>query len=270
MEIKDYAALLNTKAEFRNPNLFLYGPPGVGKTVTGACFPNPLFVRDKQEDGINTLKTSNLVDPNIPVMPVAETWMELLQQMAWIASKSEGFQTLVVDTIGGLERLCAEHICKTQFRGQWGEKGFGGFGRGWEACVPEWRRLINAFDSIRDKKGMQIVLLAHSQVKMFKNPEGDDYDRYQPELHHKIWAATSKWVDMILFANFFVEVEESGLRKKGRGGTLRYMYPVGTAAYEAKNRHGLTDDIAMGDSGKDAYSNLVAAIEAAKKGNSYG
>ena len=177
------------------------------------------------------------------------------------------FKTLVIDTVGGLEQLCAEYICTKQFRGDWGEKGFSGFGRGWESCVPEWRNLINLLDRIRIKQGMQVLMLGHSQVKTFKNPEGPDYDRYVPELHHKIWAATSKWADLVLFGNFFVEVQEDGLKHKGKGGQLRYLYPISTAAYEAKNRHGLTDEIPMGAGGQEAYANLITAITKAKEKN---
>jgi hypothetical protein len=70
---------------------------------------------------------------------------------------------------------------------------------------------------------------------------------------------------MVLFANFFVQIEQEGMRKKGKGGQLRYMYPVGCAAYEAKNRHGLLGDISMGSSGEEAYANFVAAVTAARK-----
>jgi hypothetical protein len=45
------------------------------------------------------------------------------------------------------------------------------------------------------------------------------------------------------------------------------LYPERTAAYDAKNRLGLTDPIWMGDSGKDAWANLSGAIKDARKRN---
>ena len=84
--MKDYSKLLVRNAQPKPSTIFLYGPPGLGKTSVGCAFPAPLFLIDKQEDGINTLKNAGLVSQDIPVMPVAETWTELLEQLKWIAS----------------------------------------------------------------------------------------------------------------------------------------------------------------------------------------
>jgi hypothetical protein len=265
--MQDLKAALQYKVVAKPPVIVMYGQCGIGKTLFGAAAPKPIFLRDAQEDGINTLKNAGLVAEDVPVMPVAESWEELFIHLSWLASEENDHKTLVVDTVAGLERLCAEYVCRREFKSQWGEKGFGGFGRGWEACVPEWRKLINAFDDIRTKRTSTIILLAHSQIKTQKNPEGPDYDRYIPELHHKLWACTAKWADIILFANSYVQVDDSGLRVKAKGGIDRYMYPTGCAAYEAKNRHGLTEEISMGTSGREAWANLISAIKEAKEKN---
>jgi hypothetical protein len=137
-------------------------------------------------------------------------------------------------------------------------------------ALPEWRQMLQLCDRLRNEKGMMIVGLAHSIVKPFKNPVDADYDRFIPDLHHKTWAVTSKWTDIILFANYFVAVDKgrSGKeRAKGKGGGDRVMYTEYQAAFDAKNRHNLPDEIDMGKSGKEAWDNLVAAIKDAKKGS---
>ncbi len=67
----------------------------------------------------------------------------------------------------------------------------------------------------------------------------------------------------MLFADYHTEVIEEGNRKKGRGGTRRVFYTTHTATYEAKNRHGLPEEIEMGESGKEAWNNFITAVKAA-------
>ncbi len=109
---------------------------------------------------------------------------------------------------------------------------------------------------------MRVILLGHSQVRPFKNPYGEDYDRYVPDVHHKTWNLTHKWADMVLFANYFIVVDkQKGGRAKGHGGQERIMYTEFHAAYEAKNRYGLPAEISMGGSGTEAWGNLIEAIK---------
>ena len=115
---------------------------------------------------------------------------------------------------------------------------------------------------------MSVVMLAHSLVKPFHNPQGEDYDRFVLDMHHKTWGVTHKWADMVLFLNYFTVVaKEKGGKAKGKGGQSRNMHTEYQAAFEAKNRHNLPAEIDMGKSGRDAYNNLADAIKAARKTN---
>lgn len=245
--------------------MVVIGPPGVGKTSFGAAAPKPVFLIDNQEDGISTLKQSKLVAADIPVMPPVSTWNDAQDALTQLATGEHDFKTLVIDTLGGFERLCHEHICREEFKGVWGEKGFASYAKGYEVSLPPWREFLNRLDRLRSDKGMLIIALAHSLVRPFKNPEGEDYDRYIADMHHKTWSVTHKWADMVLFANYHVEVEKEGGRHKGKGGQLRFFNTEHHAAYDAKNRHGLPPAIPMGDSGTEAWSNLVTEIKAARK-----
>lgn len=248
--------------------MVIYGPPGIGKTSVGAAAPAPVFLIDTQEDGINTLKASTLVPGDLPVLPAATTWQDVLGQLDALADGDHKFKYLVIDTLGGLERLCHEFVCQRDFNGNWGDKGFGSYAKGYEVSLPEWRILLNKLDRLRTDKGMGIVALAHSLVRPFKNPEGEDYDRFIADMHHKTWSVTHKWADMILFANYYVEVDKGNSgreRAKGKGGQIRFFNTEHHAAFDAKNRHGLPTEISMGDSGKEAWTNLVNEIKSARK-----
>lgn len=264
---RDWLAEISPTPTKRPTAAAFHGVAGLGKTSLGASAPRPVFVIDDQEDGINTLRQNGLVDPGTPVLPAASTWFDVLGMLEALRASEHNYLTVVVDTLGGCERLCHTHVCERDFGGDWGEKGFASYQKGFEVSLPEWRLFLNALDKLRNERGMSIILLAHSLVRPFKNPEGEDYDRYVPDMHHKTWSLTHKWADMVVFMNYYVETvkERRGDKAKGRGGQHRIMYTEYTAAFEAKNRHGLPPEIDMGNSGKEAWANLTAAMAKARK-----
>lgn len=244
----------------------MFGPPGIGKTSFGAAVPGRVFLVDDQEDGIGTLKASRLVAADIPVLPAAQSWPDVLGMLKQLEEADHDYKSLVVDTTGGMERLCHDHVCCRDFNGDWGDRGFASYAKGYEVSLPDWREFLNGLDRLRTDRNMSVVLLAHSLVKPYKNPIGEDYDRYIPDMHHKTWSVTHKWADMVLFANYYVEVmTERGSRPKGRGGQVRQMHTEYHAAFEAKNRHALPEVINMGSSGAEAWANLTTAIKEARK-----
>ncbi len=259
---KDWLAELQTDAKPRKVAMTAFGPPGIGKTEFGAALPNPVFLIDDKEDGVNTLKSSGLIDAGIPVFPAATNWTDALAMVAAVVDSS--YDSLVIDTIGGMERLCHHYVCNRDFKGKWAE-GFLAYAKGYETALPEWLELLNGLDRVRDA-GKRVLLLAHSQVKPYKNPLGEDYDRFTPAVHPKTWNLTHRWSDVVLFLNYHIEVDESGTRAKGKGGQARNMHTEYCAAFEAKNRHRLPAVISMGNSGKEAWGNLTTAIDTARKG----
>jgi hypothetical protein len=113
---------------------------------------------------------------------------------------------------------------------------------------------------------MMILTLCHTRAATYKNPEGPDYDRYTPDLHAKTWGLTHKWADFVVFLNFSVHVEaaRNQTKGKGHGGRRRVLYTTRTAAWDAKNRHGLPDEIDSGDSAIDLWNNFATAMKAAR------
>jgi len=262
---RDWLAEITTQATARPTAAVFYGPPAIGKSSLGAAIANRVFLIDDQEDGINTLKGNGLVDPNTPVLPPASTWLDVLDMIESLRTGTHEYKAIVVDTIGGMERLCHTHVCNRDFKGDWGDKGFASYQKGYEVSLPEWRLFLNALDGLRNERGMSVILLGHSIIRPFKNPVSEDYDRYIPDVHHKTWALTHKWADLVLFLNYYVETTKEDGRHKGRGGQERVMYTEYTAAFEAKNRHALPAEIEMGDSGKQSWTNLKAELAKARK-----
>jgi hypothetical protein len=217
------------------------------------------------ETGLLSLIDYSRVPVETPHFPEFMTWEELLGAIRALIDQEHGYRTLVIDTLNGAERLCHEHVCRRDFGGRWGRDGFTAFMTGYEVALAGWRELLDLLDRLRENKRMGIIALAHSRVANFKNPEGPDYDRIVPDLHSKTWALTHKWADAVLFLAFETHVVTgSNAKPKACGGSRRMLYTEHTAAFDAKNRHGLPAEIDGGQGAAELWANLSAALKAAR------
>jgi hypothetical protein len=239
----------------------LHGPEGSGKTSFGCYSPRPIVMMTRGETGLLTLIDAGRV-PETPHLPELMTWEDLLAAIESLTNEQHDYRTLVIDTINGAERLCHEHVCQRAFDGRWGRDGFTAYMAGYDVALADWRGFLNALDQLRAQRRMSILALAHTKITPFHNPEGPDYDRYTVDLHHKTWGLTHKWADLVLFCNFVAHIDAKG---KAWGGSRRMIYTTRTAAYDAKNRHGLPEQIDASNSAAKAWSNLVAALQAARQ-----
>jgi hypothetical protein len=244
----------------------VHGPEGSGKSSLGACAPRPVFLMTRGETGLETLIDAGRV-PETPHFPEVQNWEELLVAVQSLLEETHDYRTLVLDTLNGCERLCHEYVCERDFNGQWGRDGFTAFMTGYEVALGEWRLFLEALDRLRVQRRMSILALAHTRISTFKNPEGPDYDRYTVDVHAKTWGLTHKWADLVLFLNFVshIEARKSDTKGKARGGSRRVLYTARTAAFDAKNRHGLPEQIDAGSSAAETWHNLVAALQAARQ-----
>lgn len=245
----------------------LHAKPGWGKSSLGTNFPKPFFI--ETENGLDALIEYGLVK-DTPRFPPVKTWDDVNAAINALIEQDHGYKTAVFDTLNGIERLCHEYVCEHEFNGEWGDKGFGGYQRGFEVSLAPWREFLNKLDTLRDSKGMMVLFLSHTKINTFKNPSGPDYDRWAPDMHPKTWALTQRWLDAVFFGDFEVAVDAPGkdnLLKKGKavGNSIRVLYTTESPSFDAKNRMGLPEDIDVGDSAADAWKNLADAIKQSRK-----
>jgi hypothetical protein len=266
----DFAGMVQTTGAGLPNRYVIYGREGIGKTSLAAQMPTPLFLQMKGETGLETLIDAGQLT-NTPHLPEITTWIDLMDALNWILESDPPYKTLVIDALNGAERLCHEHVCQRDFDGDWSEKGFMGYMRGYEVALADWRQFLARLDAIRLKHKMTIVVLSHAKVSTFKNPEGPDYDRFQPDVTPKTWSLTHKWADAVLFWNFEAQVAQvqenrKAQTKKGKLiGQNRILYTQNAGAYDAKNRLGLPPEIDMGNSPQESWQALKTAIVAARK-----
>ncbi len=251
------------------PNRYiLQGVEKIGKTTFSAYAPSPIFIETRGETGLETLIDANRL-PEVPHFPEVQTWQELLACLDSLTNDEHKYRTLVIDTINGAERLCHEEVCRRDFNNDNTDRGFMGYMRGYEVALADWRQMLSMLDTLREVRRMSILLLSHTRVKTFKNPEGADYDRWTPDMHDKTWGLTHKWADAILFLNYETFVDEANPKKKGKASSsqTRIMYTERHAAYDAGNRFGLPSEIIMGNSGQEAWNAFLSALTAARNSN---
>jgi hypothetical protein len=247
------------------PRVIINGVEGWGKTSLAANAPGAALVMARGETGYQTLLNAGRV-PSIPCL-VADSWDWLLGVLDGLVADPGEVKTLALDALGGFERLCHEHVCARDFAGNWGEKGFGAFAKGYDLAVTDWLGLLNRLDRINEQ-GVAIWILSHVGVRPFKNPLGPDFDRYEAACHAKTWSVTHKWADAVLFANFrtVLNVEKGEHRKKGIGGTDRVIYTERRDAWDAKNRFGMPEEIDITGEPAEAFQNLNAYLTNSAKG----
>src|SRR5699024_7357485 len=186
------------------------------------------------------------------------SWQMLKQQIDWYKGQIGKFETLIIDTLDWAEALCNQEICANH-----GVKGIEdiGYGKGYVFSTEEFGRLLNLLSDVIDA-GSHVVLVAHSQIVKFEQPdEMGAYDRYQLKLGKGTGSRTAaivkEWADMVLFVNYktySVATDKEGKKHKAQGGQ-RVVYTTHHPAWDAKNRHGLPDELPLD------YSHIAHVIE---------
>ncbi len=214
--------------------VIIYGPEGIGKSTFASQFPRPLFIDTEGS-------TSHL---EVDRLPRPTSWQMLRQYIKELKAGHMDYQTLVIDTADWAERLCEEAVC--QANGKAGVEDFG-YGKGYTYVKEEFGRMLDGLSDLIDA-GMNVVLTAHSIIRKFELPEETGaYDRYELKLGNKAGnqcaALAKEWADMVLFANYKEIVVTSKDGKKKVSGGQRVMHTLHNPCWDAKNRHGLPEEL---------------------------
>ncbi|MDD5936801.1 MAG: ATP-binding protein [Clostridiales bacterium] len=213
----------------------VYGPEGIGKTTIASQFPDPVFIDTEGS-------TANI---DVARMDRPTSFTMILQQIKYIKDHPDVCKTLVIDTADWAEQLCISEFCsKKQISGIEDI----GYGKGYVYVAEDFGKMLNLLEEVKNL-GINIVITAHAQMRKFEQPdELGAYDRWELKLQKKTAPMLKEWADMVLFANYktmVVNVDNQGATKgknKAQGGK-RVMYTQHHPCWDAKNRHGLPDEV---------------------------
>jgi len=225
------------------PKLVIYGYEGTGKSTWASHAPNPIFVQT--EDGLNQIETNKF--------PLAHNFAEVMNYLCAVRDEPHEFQTLVVDSLSGLEPMIWEEVCKA-YGVKTIEKVEGGYGKGYVIALNWWTQFRDLLTQINEKRNMMIILIAHVGVQTVKDPETATYDRTAPRLHRLAEGLITQWSDAVFQAKqkFRVQKAAEGFGAErniataiGSEGGERVLRTIGNAAVIAKNRYDIPEEIPL-------------------------
>jgi hypothetical protein len=214
----------------RPQRVVIYGVESVGKTTFASKFPNPLFL--DIEGGSNHLNVDRVA---------VSSWKELGQCITEAAATD--YETIVIDSADWAERLAVEDLLATNKKQSVEDFGFG---KGWVMTAEKVSRFLTALDSLIDN-GKHVVVLAHSKVQRTEPPDIlAAYDRYELKLSKQSSPLVKEWADELWFFRFKTKaVSQENGKAKGIGGKERIILTTHSAAYDAKTRSGLAEELPM-------------------------
>jgi GTPase SAR1 family protein len=214
----------------RAQRVVIYGVESVGKSTFAAQFPKPLFL--DVEGGTAHLDTDRSEIDDAAAL-----------ESAIRECQTASYDTIIIDSIDWTERmlvdqLLAEHKKKSV-------EDFG-YGKGYVMAAEKMARLLSQLDLLIDA-GKNVVLIAHAQVRRAEPPDlMAAYDRYELKLEKKASPLVKEWADELWFFKFKTKtVESESGRSKGIGGKERIILTTHSAAYDAKTRSGLAEELPM-------------------------
>jgi hypothetical protein len=223
------------------PRILIYGEPGVGKTSLSASFPSPVFLQI--EDGTPA-------DVELVSFGKLDTFAQVMDALASLYQEPHDFKTLVLDSISELQRLVFAETCN---RGD--DKGNKknniedfGYGKGYVYAQRIWQEILDGVNALRRDLGMTVILIAHSTIERFDDPENTSYNRWAIDLNGKSLGMIERDMDAIFLVKRGVTVkkEDQGFKKEravADGGSTVFIHTEGRAAFDAKNRYNLPPKI---------------------------
>lgn len=229
-----------SKGKIIKPALIgIYGLGGIGKSTWGANAPNPIFLC--AEDGANHLDATRLPPP--------QKYEDVLLCIKALLEENHDYETLIIDSLDWIEHMVFSLICRRYNKSSI-ELAAGGYGKGYGEALDEWKDLCHKLSDLRDKRNMNIILIAHPVAETVTNPQTQiTYQRYELKLHKKSGTRglITEFVDALFFAGYETFSSKEGDDVKIFKSNKRVLYGTHdhNDGFDAKNRYGLKDPVSM-------------------------
>ncbi len=203
------------------PRVVVWGFDGVGKTSFAAGAPDPFFLDANKGSHEQDVKRVSI-----------DSWEEAKECIAAVEVGDISCKTFVLDELTTLEAMSQASL----FKGTSMAKYEGGYGKGQDYMVSEWRAVLGSLERIW-KRDIGIIIVAHAAVKHFDDPTGPGFDRFEIAASQKLSGMMRQWADHVLFCR--EEVVTAGDKNAPKRATttgVRWLYTSRKPAYDAKSR----------------------------------
>lgn len=230
--------------DLRGYCVMLYGDIKTGKTTTATKFPNSLLLAF--EKGYNAI-------PGVIAQPI-NSWGEF-KKVARQLKKDEAkarYETIIIDTADIAYEYAEKYILNQNGAQKMKDIEYGaGYGMVEREFDENMRDIV--------KMGYGLVFISHSQDKVFKDENGEEYNQITTTLDKRGHKVTTRMTDILGYVKNMDATETDPAHVR--------MFMRGTPRYVAGSRFEFMDNSIVFN-----YENLVGAIEKAvdKLEESYG
>ena len=203
----------------RGYSVFFYGEPKSGKTTTASKFEKNLLLAF--EKGYNAI-------PGVMVQPI-NNWAEFRKVLRQLKDEKakEMFFTITIDTVDIAYDYCTKYICDNAPRadGGFGVDNVGDipYGKGYALVAKEFDECLRSIVMM----DYGLVLISHATDKVFRDEQGQEYNKIVPTLDKRANNIVARMADIIGYSRIVTD-------KDGNNSTKLFMR--GTPRYEAGSR----------------------------------
>lgn len=232
------------------------GDAGLGKTSLACTFPDPVVIRG--EDGLQSIPIEQRPD----ALPVISKVEQLWDQLTLLIKEEHNYKTVVIDSVTALERLFVQDVIENDPKNPKGiNQALGGYGNGTAAVAAQHERVRKACGILRDKKGMNVIFIAHAEVETIQPPDDEDYSRYSLRLGKKSVAPYTDDVDLVAFVKLQTFTKSSnGDKNKAISDGSRVVVCHATASNVSKNRFGIEEELPF-EKGTNPFAGMIPAVK---------
>lgn len=217
--------------DLKGYTVLLYGAPKTGKTTIASKFPKALLLG---------FEAGYLTIPGIMALPI-NSWAEFKTVLKQLKT-DEGhtaYDNIIIDTVDIAKDLCEKYICNREGVETIGDLAYG---KGYNMVSKEFDEALRLIPQL----GYGLVMISHSQDKVFTDENGKEYNQICPTLDNRSRLIVDRMSDLIIYAHPIQEED-------GSIHTVGFMRQ--TPRFVAGSRFKYTPD-----SIEFNYENLVNAI----------
>lgn len=202
-------------------DVLILGPHGTGKSTFARGAPDPIVIcADGHEaadmpDDVPNITPVRWDDPDDqPFDPSSPSMLGFLRMLA---REEHSFKSVVVDTLTAAQSFCEAQVCAKQQVTVLSE--ILGWNKGTDLLTQAWKEFVALLEEC-NKRGLNVIRVAHVEVKKFKNPNGEDWNQFVAQLHPSIAMLASQGASNVLFSLPEMHAARVGEKRLGNEKTI--------------------------------------------------